>query len=125
MKTKILFCAITLLCLFQIGKASAQDTGLLFNRVILLEIAANTTMPVNIDPNMIWKIESVSMGSSGSAPSVFLRNDALKNIGFFSTAVSGSSARYPYWLPTGFKGSFFNNNTSYFCTVSILEYKKQ
>jgi hypothetical protein len=62
------------------------------------------------------------MGSTGSAPSVLLKNSALQNIAFFSSPVNASSASFPYWLPSAFTGVFQNNNPSYRCSISITEY---
>jgi hypothetical protein len=103
------------------GTAIAQ-TGLQFLGVKHIEIAANGTSSVSITSGKVWKIESVSMGSTGSAPAVLLKNSNAQNIAFFSSAANSSSAAYPYWLPASFTGTFVNNNPNYRCSISITEY---
>lgn len=125
MKTKIIFTfAIILAFLTCSNKASAQDTTLQFSKVILYDLAASGTQAITVPANKVWKIESVSMGSSGSAPAVFLKNSSSQNMAFFATPLVTASASFPFWLPETFSGSFVNNNPSYRCSVSITEYTK-
>jgi hypothetical protein len=132
MKNKIIITftlCLSLLC-FE-GKANAlaplADTTLSFSKVILYDLGA--TSPSNaqtftVPSGKVWKIESVSMGSSGSAPTVFLRNSSTQNIAFFASSASTASASFPFWLPADFSGSFLNNSSSYRCSISITEYTK-
>jgi hypothetical protein len=119
-KNHILFLFVALF-VFGVSKTSLAQGNLQFNQVILLDIAGAGTQAVSVPAGKVWKIESVSMGSSGSTPSVFLRNSGLVNIAHFSTS-SSVSATYPFWLPSGFTGSFLNNYPSTRCTISIIEF---
>ena len=120
MKAKIIV-AVAIAFLFCIKAASAQD-GLTFSRVVLFDIPADSIRSISVPAGKVWKIESVSMASSGSVPSVFMRNAALQNIAFFASPVNSASANFPYWLPAEFSGSFLNNSHSYRCSVSVVEY---
>lgn len=123
MKTKIIlsFALFLALAIFN-NKALAQDTSLKFSRVILYDIHADSTKAIAVPANKVWKIEGVSMGSSGTAAAVLLKNASGQNVAFFSSPLSAVSANYPFWLPTGFSGTFINNNPSYRCSISITEY---
>ena len=130
MKKKLLlpiaFC-LALMCFAGTAAAQAADTTLSFSKVILYDIgftSMTNTQSFTVPAGKVWKIESVSMGSSGSPPAIFLRNSTPLNIAFFANPVSTASASFPFWLPSGFSGSFLNNNPSYRCSVSISEYTK-
>ena len=99
-----------------------SQTGLQFIQVKHFDLSASGNASVSVPSGKIWKIESVSMGSTGSAPSVLLKNSSSQNIAFFSSPANAASASYPYWLPASFTGTFVNNNPSYRCSVSITEY---
>ena len=123
MKTKIIFTvAIILAFLTYSNKSLAQDTTLQFSKVILYDIAASGTQAITVPANKVWKIESVSMGSSGTAPAVFLKNSSSQNMAFFASPPSAASASFPFWLPEAFTGTLVNNNASYRCSVSITEF---
>ncbi len=122
MKTKTIKTMIaSIIFLLSILELPAQ-TGLHFTGVKHFEIAGNGTLPVSVPGGKVWKVESVSMGSTGSAPSVLLKNSLAQNIAFFSSKVNAASASYPYWLPSSFTGTFVNNNPGYRCSISITEY---
>jgi hypothetical protein len=129
MKKNLFLPFVILLCLSCfIQKAAAQtDTTLSFSRIVLYDLGTSSpsnVQSITVPSGKVWKIESVSMGSSGTAPAVFLRNNSTQNIAFFSAPVNAASASFPFWLPDGFSGSFLNNSTSYRCTISITEYTK-
>jgi hypothetical protein len=109
----------TLVCCFAFSKAQGN---LQFNQVILFDIAISGSQVINVPAGKVWKIESVGMGSSGSAPDIFLRNSAAQNICHFAAPGSTVAASLPYWLPASFTGSFLNNNPSFRCSISILEF---
>jgi hypothetical protein len=117
MKKLIVLCLLA----FCFSYTKAQG-NLQFNQVIFYDIAISGTQNITVPAGKVWKIESVSMGSSGSAPSIFLRNSSVQNIAFFSAPYNSVTASFPFWLPTGFTGSFANNSPSYRCCVSILEF---
>ena len=122
MKTKnIRTTALFFILLFFSLLLEAQ-TGLQFTGVKHFDIPASGTASVSVPGGKVWKVESVSMGSTGSAPSVLLKNSAAQNIAFFSSPVNAGSASYPYWLPSSFTGTFVNNNPGYRCSISITEY---
>jgi len=123
MKNKLILpFAIFLAFAFFNNKAAAQDTALKFSRVILYDLHADSTKAIAVPANKIWKIEGVSMGSSGSAAAVFLKNASGQNIAYFTSPLSAISGNYPFWLPAGFSGTFINNSPSYRCSISITEY---
>jgi hypothetical protein len=125
MKKILIAFAICFACMSLSNKAAAQtDTLLQFTKVILYDIAANGTQSITVPAGKIWKIESVSLGSSGSAPAVFLKNSSAQNIAFFASPASTASASFPFWLPAAFTGSLVNNSASYRCSVSITEYTR-
>ncbi|MGZ3931988.1 MAG: hypothetical protein ACXVP0_11610 [Bacteroidia bacterium] len=99
-----------------------SQSGLQFVQVQHLDVAPNASLSISVPGGKVWKVESVSMGSAGTAPAVLLKNASLQAIAFFSSPVNGASAAYPYWLPSGFSGSFFNSNLSNRCSISITEY---
>jgi hypothetical protein len=101
---------------------SFSQSGIQFLGVKHIEIAAGGTVSVSIAQGKVYKIESVSMGSTGSSPAILLKNSSSQNIAFFSSPVNASSASYPYWLPSLFTGTFVNNNPNYRCSISITEY---
>jgi hypothetical protein len=128
-KRLLLFTALflVLLCFTEKASAQAADTTLLFSRIILYDLGTSSptnAQSITVPAGKAWKIESVSMGSSGTAPAVFLRNNSTQNIAYFSSPASAASANFPFWLPDGFSGSFFNNSGSFRCTISITEYTK-
>jgi hypothetical protein len=90
--------------------------------VIILDLGFSEVAAINIPAGKVWKIESVSLGTSSSAPSVYLRNASGANIAYFSGAGSTNTALLPYWLPSGFAGSFINNYSSFRCSISIIEF---
>ena len=120
MKNYILFSAIFFCLCF--SKTSFSQGNLQFNQVILYDIAISGTQVITVPAGKVWKIESTSMGSIGSAADIFLRNSTATNIGHFSASTSVASAVYPFWLPAAFAGSFVNNNTSFRCCISIIEF---
>jgi len=122
MKLKIITALAASLALLFCVKTGAAQTGLEFSKVIFYDIPADSVRTVSVPAGKVWKIESVAMGSTGSVPSVLLRNASVQNIAFFASPASTASANYPYWLPAGFSGTFLNNSHSYRCSVSITEY---
>jgi hypothetical protein len=124
MKTKMYIAFLILFTFFfSMNKMTAQiPSNLLFSKVIVYDIPAGEVLKIIVPENQVWKIESVSMGASGTAPAVFLKNDAGQNIAYFSSIISNSSANYPYWLSTKFAGAFKNNNPTYRCSISIMEF---
>ncbi|MFL5764186.1 MAG: hypothetical protein ACJ77K_09610 [Bacteroidia bacterium] len=127
-KDLLRFAAALCMLLFFGTRALAQtppaDTTLSFSKIILYDLAGSGSQSFTVPSGKVWKVESVSMGSSGTAPGVFLRNGVPQNIAYFSSPVNAASASYPFWLPDGFSGSFLNNNASSRCTISITEYTK-
>jgi hypothetical protein len=117
--TTILFAAIFLLLL---SKSSFAQGNLQFNQVILFDIAASGTQAITVPAGKVWKIESVSMGSTSSNADIFLRNASAIAIAHFSGPATANTAIYPYWLPTSFTGSFVNNHPSFRCSISIIEF---
>ncbi len=115
--TSLFFAAIFI---FGFSKSSSAQGNLQFNQVILLDINFNTIQPIAVPAGKVWKIESTGSGSS-SSNGVYLRNASATPIAFFST-MSASTSVYPYWLPSGFTGSFQNFSPSIRCTVSIIEF---
>lgn len=122
MKTKIIAAFIVASAFLLHAKPVSAQTGLTFSKVVLFDIAADSVKTISVPSGKVWKIESVSMGASGSVPAVFMRNASVQNIAFFASAPNTASANYPYWLPESFSGSFLNNSHSYRCSVSIVEY---
>ncbi|MGZ4054327.1 MAG: hypothetical protein ACXVPU_13095 [Bacteroidia bacterium] len=125
MKTKVALTLAILLAFVSFSKiTSAQDSTFRFSKVIFYDIAASGTQAITVPANKIWEVESVSMGSSGSAPAVFLKNSSGQNMAFFSSPVTAASANYPFLLPDNFNGTLVNNNSSFRCSVSIMEFSK-
>lgn len=122
MKTKTIKRTVLLFTFLFFTFLSQAQAGLQFTGVKHFDISANGTASVSVPGGKVWKIESVSMGSTGSAPTVLLKNNSSQNIAFFSSKANAASASYPYWLPSSFTGTFVNNNPSYRCSVSITEY---
>lgn len=98
------------------SSANAQG-NLQFNQVINYDIASNGIQNFTVPSGKVWKIESVVAGNTGS-PFIFLRNAALQNIGYFTTP---NASVYPFWLGSGFVGSFQNLSTNR-SIISILEF---
>lgn len=120
MKTRYFF--ILFVFAFLSVKKGAAQGNLQFNQVILYDIPISGTQNITVPAGKVWKIESVSMGSTGSSADIFLRNSTLANFAHFSAASAAASAVYPFWLPANFTGSFLNNNPSFRCCVSIIEF---
>lgn len=104
------------------SKASFAQGNLQFSQVIILDIGFSGIEAITIPAGKVWKIESVSMGSSGSSPSVYLRNSSGANIAYFSSSGSTNTATLPYWLPSGFVGSLINNYSAFRASISIIEF---
>lgn len=115
--TPFLFAAILI---FGFSKSSSAQGNLQFNQVILLDIPFNSVQNISVPAGKVWKIESAGSGSS-SSNGVYLRNASATAIAYFATA-NVSSSPYPYWLPSGFIGSFQNIHPSLRMTVSIIEF---
>jgi hypothetical protein len=118
-KASFLFTAVFLLVF---AKVSSAQGNLQFNQVILIELAQSGTQAITVPAGKVWKIESVSMGSSTSQTDVYLRNSSAVNIAHFGQPSSSYTASYPFWLPSGFTGSFVNSWPSYRATISIIEF---
>ena len=119
---KKLFSSLFLFVMLCFSKTSIAQGNLQFNQVILYDLAISGTQAINVPAGKVWKIESTSMGSTGTAADIFLKNSAAANIGHFSAASAAASAVYPFWLPAAFTGSFVNNNPSFRCCISIIEF---
>jgi len=100
---------------------NAQEK-LQFSKVVFYDLAASASQEVRVPPGKVWKIESAGGGSVSSPATIFLRNSSSVNVTFFSgIAGSPNSAAYPFWLPMGFIGSFYNGS-AFNAAISIVEY---
>ncbi len=122
MMSKKILAPVLLVALFIIGfsRSSSAQGNLQFNQVILIDINFNTIQPIAVPAGKVWKIESAGSGSS-SSNGVYLRNASATAIAYFATT-NVSSSPYPYWLPSGFTGSFQNIHPSLRMSVSIIEF---
>jgi hypothetical protein len=103
------------------NEAAAQG-NLQFNQVVLLTIPLNTTVTFNVPAGKVWKIESVGAGGSSST-ALILKDSGGNNIAYFIGANTGINAVLPFWLPSGFSGSFQSTGTNpYRDVVSIIEF---
>jgi hypothetical protein len=100
-------------------EARAQG-NLQFNQVILVDLASGGAYNIIVPPGKVWKIES-SMNYNGSSGAVGLRNAAVQAIGILGSSSSNAASTYPFWLPSGFTGSFLNVSAGRSC-VSIIEF---
>ncbi len=115
---KILFSLFALL-LFTAG-AKAQG-NLQFNQIIVFDMASGATQAISVPANKVWKIESTGTGAS-SNPSIDLRNSSAAAIAHFGSMTgAAATANYPFWLPSGFTGSFQNLNAQR-SSISIIEF---
>ena len=113
---KILILSAFIFC-FSFAKAQGN---LQFNQVIMYDMAGSAAQAITIPAGKVWKIESV--GNSGvTNPAIYLRNAAAQPFCFLGYATSTYAAQLPFWLPSGFTGSFLNGNASRGC-VSIIEF---
>ncbi len=103
-------------------EALAQQNNLIFSQVILVDLASNATQAVVVPAGKVWKIESVGAGVANGA-AIMLRNSSGQNVAYFGNNPSSTVANpsFPFWLPSGFIGSFQNAATAR-GTVSIVEY---
>ncbi len=122
MMSKNILAPVLLVALFIIGfsRSSFAQGNLQFNQVILLDIPANSVQNIAVPAGKVWKIESTGSGSS-SANGVYLRNASAVAIAYLGP-MSVSTSVYPYWLPSGFNGSFQNFHPSLRMSVSIIEF---
>ena len=105
--------------LLLLATATFSQGNLQFNQVIMFDLPASGTVNITVPVGKVWKIESV--GNGGSSPYTMLRNAAVQNIAQFGAATGTSSTPLPFWLPTGFTGSFLANSINRTC-ISILEF---
>lgn len=114
---------LPVLILFVAGfssKTFAQG-NLQFNQVINYTLVGGTAQSFTVPTGKVWKIEAVAVDIANT-PQVYLRTPANQIVAsFFST--SSYNTPIPYWLPSGYAGNFFlNNSSTYRGSVSIIEF---
>lgn len=110
----IIFCVI-----FFTHESKAQG-NLQFNQVILFDLASGGTQTITVPPGKVWKIETANTGN-GSSGGVWIRNASSQAIAILSTSNTSSSSNYPFWLPSGYSGNFYNVSAGR-ASISIIEF---
>lgn len=115
---KIISVFAILFCITFFANKSQAQGNLQFNQVILVDLASGGTQAIAVPAGKVWKIETAST-YNGSNAGITVRNAAVQPIGILSTSTAAAS--YPFWLPSGYSGSFFNNAAGRSC-ISIIEF---
>ena len=95
--------------------------NLQFNQVIVVDLAINGTSTINVPAGKVWKIEAAGNGS-GNSSGIVLRNSSVVAIAIFGTSATAATSNLPFWLSSGFTGSFLNGNGAYRGALSIIEF---
>ena len=111
--TIILACAFT---------AQAQS-DLSFDKVVFIELRPLQDTAFTVPAGKVWKVDQANNGNTSGANTIFLRNPNGQAIGLLHY-VSTAAALTPFFLPEGYTGSFFNNSSSTYGFVSILQFNK-
>lgn len=117
---KIVGSIALIFCIVLFADKSYAQGNLQFNQVILFDLASGGVQNITVPPGKVWKIETANTGN-GSSGAVWLRNAASQAIAILSTSNTSSSSNYPFWLPTGFVGNFYNVSAGRAC-ISIIEF---
>jgi hypothetical protein len=118
---KIISAIAIIFCVTFFAQESKAQGNLQFNQVLLIEIAASGTYTINVPAGKVWKIESGG-SYSGSNTGIILRNAAVQPIAQFSNSSTIATSCYPFWLPSGFSGSFLNGTAGGRISISIIEF---
>jgi hypothetical protein len=118
---KIISALVLIFCVTFFTQESKAQGNLQFNQVILLDIAATGTYTINVPAGKVWKIESAA-SHNGSNTGIILRNSAAQAIGMFSNSSTVATSCFPFWLPSGFSGSFQNGTSGGRISISIIEF---
>ena len=114
---------LTIIVLLFICAFSAQaQNDLLFDDVVLIELAPTQDSSFTVPAGKVWKIEQGGGAHPSSSYYIYLRNASGENIGLIEYNQDGIEDT-PAWLPSGFTGSFYNNS-NYKGFVSILQFHK-
>ena len=117
---KIISVLAIIFCVTFFAHESKAQGNLQFNQVILFDLASGATQAISVPPGKVWKIETANTGN-GSSGAVWIRNASSQAIAQLSTSNTSSSSNYPFWLPSGYSGNFYNVSVGRAC-VSIIEF---
>lgn len=99
----------------------AQAQTLEFSQVVLYDMANSTEYSFTVPTGKVWKIESAT--SSYASAFIYLRNSSSQNIGVLSYSSTHPKKVLPMWLPSGFSGKFYYQDSgSDRAVVSIIEF---
>jgi hypothetical protein len=115
---KIISALVIVFCVAFFTHESKAQGNLQFNQVILFDMASGATPTITVPPGKVWKIETASTANGANA-GIQIRNSSVQAIALLSTSTTAAS--YPFWLPSGFSGSFLNSAAVRSC-VSIIEF---
>jgi hypothetical protein len=119
-KISVLF-LFAIIFILGFSKASHAQGNLQFNQVILVDLAASGTFTINVPAGKVWKIETANT-FNGASNGIILRNAAVQTIAILATSATSASSNFPFWLPSGYSGSFVNGSGSGRACVSIIEF---
>lgn len=114
---------LTIIALIMACAFTAQaQSDLQFDEVIFIELSPTQDSSFTVPAGKVWKIEQGGSAHPSSSYYIYLRNASGVNIGLIEYNQDGIEDT-PTWLPSGFTGSFYNNN-NYHGFVSILQFHK-
>lgn len=114
---------LTIIALIMACAFTAQaQSDLRFDEVIFMELSPLQDSVFTVPAGKVWKIEQAGGAHYSSSYVIYLRNASGVNIGLMEYNQDGVEDM-PTWLPSGYTGSFYNNN-NYWGFVSILQFHK-
>lgn len=112
--------AILLACAFT---AQAQS-DLSFDKVVFMELRPLQDTSFTVPAGKVWKVDQANNGNTSGAHTIYMKNASGVQIALLHYNNDSATDLLPFFLPEGYTGSFYNNTSSVYGFVSILQFNK-